>query len=156
MATQANSYDLLVGQIMVSDVPTAKIDLTVKDAAALMEKGDLGCLVVVDGFTAIGIVTEKDIVQKVAAEGVDPSKVLIEDIMSTPLITISANSTVRQVSEAMRTYKVRKIVVTDENERLVGLVTSVELAKWCSAQNNYSDPALNALAELKPGEGPYE
>ncbi len=101
--------------------------------------------------------TEKDIVQKVDAQGVDPTKVLIQDIMSSPLITIPKDSTVRQVSDAMRTFKVRKIVVKDENGSLVELVTSCELAKWCSAQNDYSDPALNALpAQLKPGEGPYE
>ncbi len=141
---------------MLKDVPTVAPDVSVKDAAAKMEKGDFDSLIVVDGVTAVGIVTEKDIVQKVAAEGFDPSKVLIEDIMSSPLITIRSDSTVRLATEAMRTYKVRKIVVMDENEHLVGLVTSFELAKWCSAQNNYSDPAMNALAELKPGEGPYE
>jgi CBS domain-containing protein len=141
---------------MVKEIPTAKPDTPVKEAAALMEKSDLGCLVVVDGSAAIGILTEKDIVLKVAAEGFDSSKVLIEDIMSSPLITISPNSTVRQVSEAMQTYKVRKIVVMDENGTLLGIVTSVELAKWCSAQSNFSNPALNALAELRPGEGPYE
>jgi CBS domain-containing protein len=153
---EAASYDLPVTQIMVTDVPTISPDVTVKDAAVKMEKTDSGSLIVVDGVTALGIVTEKDIVQKVAAEGFDSAKVLVEDIMTSPLITIPSTSTVRQVSEAMRTFKVRKIVVMDEKEQIVGLVTSVELAKWCSAQNNYSDPALNALAQMKPGEGPYE
>lgn len=141
---------------MVTDVPTASMDLTVKEAAGLMEKTDYGCLIVLDGAAAIGIVTEKDVVQKVAAEGIDPTKVLTQDIMSSPLITISVASTVRQVSDAMRTYKVRKIAVMGESGGLVGLVTSGELAKWCSAQNKYNDPAMNALAGLKPGEGPYD
>jgi CBS domain-containing protein len=156
LTAQGNSYDLPVSQIMLKEVPTTALDVSVKDAAAKMQKGDLSSLIVVDGLTAVGIVTEKDIVQKVAAEGFDPSKVLIEDIMSSPLITIKSNATVRLATEAMRTYKVRKIVVMDENDRMVGLVTSFELAKFCSAQNDYSDPAMNALAELKPGEGPYE
>jgi CBS domain-containing protein len=145
-----------VKQIMITDIPTVEPEINVKDAAAQMEKSEYGCLVVVEGAAAVGIVTEKDIVQKVTAEGIDPTKVLIEDIMSSPLITISVNSTVRQVSDAMRTYNVRKIVVKEKNGVLVGLVTSVELAKWCSAQSKYSDPALNALAEIRPGEGPYD
>jgi CBS domain-containing protein len=156
LAAQENSYDMPVGSVMITDVPTVKADLTVKEAAGLMQKNDYGCLIVVNELTAIGIVTEKDIVQKVTAEGIDASKVLIEDIMSSPLITVPSNSTVKEVSEAMRTYKVRKMVVMDERGALVGLVTSVELAKWCSAQSNYTDPAMNALAELKPGEGPYD
>lgn len=142
--------------IMVRDVPVVDIDENVKNAATMMEQKEYGCLIVVDEGVAIGIVTESDIVLKVTAEGVDPMKVLVQDIMSTPIIDILSDATIADVAEKMNTFKVRKLVVTDENGRLLGLVTSIDLAKWLSAQKNYTDVTLNALAKMGPREGgPY-
>lgn len=145
-----------VMDIMVRDVPVVSVDENVKNAAVLMEKKDYGCLIVVDEGVAVGILTESDIVLKVTAEGVDPSKVLAQDIMSTPIINVMSDATIAEAAEKMSTFKVRKLVVTDENSRLIGLVTSIDLAKWLSAQKNYSDLTLNALAKVGPAEGgPY-
>lgn len=145
-----------VMDIMVRDVPVVSVDENVKNAAVLMEKKDYGCLIVVDEGVAVGILTESDIVLKVTAEGVDPSKVLAQDIMSTPIINVMSDATIAEAAEKMSTFKVRKLVVTDENSRLIGLVTSIDLAKWLSAQKNYSDLTLNALAKVGAAEGgPY-
>ncbi len=147
---------LSVEEIMVEDVPVVNVDENVKNVAALMEKKEYGCLIVVDADIAVGIVTESDIVLKVTAEGIDPSKVLVQDIMSSPLISVTNKASVRDVATKMSTFKVRKLVVTDEKGRLVGLVTSVDLAKCLSAQKNFSDVTLNALAKIGPLEkGPY-
>lgn len=147
---------LSVEEIMVEDVPVVNVDENVKNVAALMEKKEYGCLIVVDADIAVGIVTESDIVLKVTAEGIDPSKVLVQDIMSSPLISVTNKASVRDAATKMSTFKVRKLVVTDEKGRLVGLVTSVDLAKCLSAQKNFSDVTLNALAKIGPLEkGPY-
>ncbi len=148
MSGREESSALSVGKIMVTDVPVVNVDKNVKEAAALMEKKDYGCLVVIDADIAAGIVTESDIVLKVTAEGVDPSKVLVQDIMSSPLIRVTNKASIRDVAEKMSTLKVRKIVVTDENGGIIGLVTAIDLAKWLSAKNNYSDLTLNALAKV--------
>jgi CBS domain-containing protein len=145
-----------VEEIMISDVPVVNLDENVKNAAALMEKKGYGCLIVLDHDIALGIVTESDIVLKVTAEGIDPSKVLALDIMSSPLIGVIKNASILEAAEKMRTFNVRKIAVIDDGGRLVGLITSVELARWLSAQNDYSDVMLDALAKLGPVEGgPY-
>lgn len=157
MSTQEVSLGVSVGEIMVTDVPVVEIGENVKEAASLMEKKGYGCLVVTDSGIATGIVTESDIVLKVTAEGVDPSKVLIQDIMSSPLISVTDDATIGDVAKVMSALKVRKVVVTDEDGALIGLVTTIDLAKWLSAKKNYSDLALNALAKIGPGEGgPYE
>ena len=77
--------------------------------------------------------------------------------MSTPLITVRATATIREVAEKMCVYEIRKMVVTDDQGRLVGLVTAGDLANWLAEQKNYSDPALNAIARLKMScdNGPY-
>jgi CBS domain-containing protein len=82
-------------------------------------------LIVVVEDLAVGIVTEYDIVLKVTAEGVDPEKVLAQDIMSSPLISVTKNVSVLEAAEKMSTFKVRKFVVTDERGKLVGLITQL-------------------------------
>jgi CBS domain-containing protein len=156
MSVRKEPLAVSASEIMVTDVPIVNVDENVKTAATLMEKKEYGCLVVVEADIAIGMVTESDIVLKVTAEGVDPSKVLVQDIMSSPLISVKNKASISEVAKTMTTFKVRKIVVTDESGRLVGLVTSIDLAKWLSAQKNFSDLMLNALAKLGPREGaPY-
>ncbi len=148
----------LVGDIMVTDVHAVGTKATVKDTAAVMAREGHGCVIVVRANIAVGMVTERDIVHKVTSMGVDPSKIRVEDIMSTPLITISPEATIMEAAEKMSEYEIRRIVVVSEDGRLVGLLTAGDIARWLAKQKDYSDPALNAIARLKtpPTAGPYQ
>lgn len=142
---------------MAAKVLTVDAAATVKDAAVLMSKRAYGCVLVVENNHAIGIITERDIVRQIAAEGIDPSKVQAADIMSTPLVTVTVNATVMEAAERMSAYGIRRIVVVHEDGALAGLLTAGDLAKWLAKQKNYTDSALNAIARLKKGGtgGPY-
>ncbi len=159
MSTQKQEQPLErpVLEIMTSEVSVVEMWTTVRQAASLMAKSGCGCLVVVRGNLAVGIVTERDIVHKITAEGVDSEKVMIQHIMSTPLITVASNASIREAAEKMSTYEIRKIVVVDKVGKLVGLVTAGDLAHWLAELNQFSDPALNAIARLKMkgADGPY-
>jgi CBS domain-containing protein len=146
-----------VQEIMAARVLTVDAAATVKDAAVLMSKKAFGCVLVVEGNRAIGIITERDIVRQIAAEGIDPSKVRAADIMSTPLVAIPVNSTIMEAAERMSAYRIRRIVVVYDDGALAGLLTAGDLAKWLAKQKNYSDSALNAIARLKKvgTGGPY-
>lgn len=146
-----------VQEIMTANVITVDATATVKEAAVLMSKKAHGCVLVVEGNHAIGIITERDIVRQITAEGVDPSKVRAADIMSTPLVTIPVNSTILEAAERMIAFGIRRIVVVHEDGALAGLLTAGDLAKWLARQKGYSDSALNAIARLKKGGtgGPY-
>jgi len=146
-----------VQEIMAASVLTVDARATVKDAAKLMSKKAYGCVLVVEGDRAIGIITERDIVRQIAAEGVDPSKVRAADIMSTPLVTVTLGSTIMEAAERMSAYGIRRIVVVHEDGGLAGLLTAGDLAKWLAKQKDYSDSALNAIARLKRvgTGGPY-
>ena len=147
----------LVGDIMVTDVHTVNTKTTVKDTAAVMAREGHGCVIVVRVDIAVGMVTERDIVHKVTGEGVDPSKIRVEDIMSSPLITISPEATIMEAAEKMSAFEIRRIVVVNEGGRLLGLLTAGDIARWLAKQKGYSDPALNAIARLKTSStgGPY-
>lgn len=142
---------------MAKNVVTINREATVKEAASLMDRRKCSCLVVVQGDAAIGIATERDLVRKVLAAGVNPSKVLVSDVMSTPLVTIGAGSTVVEAADKMSEYLIRRLVVVDENGALVGLITAGDIARLLARKRQYSDSALNALARMrKDGTGgPY-
>jgi CBS domain-containing protein len=98
-------------------------------------------------------------VHKITAEGIDSSKVLIEDIMTTPLVTVGRKARVKEVAEKMSAFEIRRIVVVDESGMLVGPITTGDFAKWFARQRNFMDPMLNAIARVKAAKetstGPY-
>ena len=146
-----------VEDVMAKNVVTVDRKTTVKDGASLMARRKCSCLVVLQGDDALGIVTERDLVRKILAAGVDPSKVLMSDVMSTPLVTIGPEATVSQAAEKMSEYLIRRLVVVDDDGALVGLITAGDIAKLLARKKEYSDSALNALARLKKDGtgGPY-
>lgn len=139
----------LVQEIMVTDVHAVGMDDSVKDTAAMMATEKHGCAIIVSSGIAVGIVTERDIVHKVTSEGVDPSKVHVQDIMSTPLITVSPMATVMEAAEKMSRYEVRRMVVVDGEGKLVGVLAAGDIARWLAKQKDYADSSLNAMARLK-------
>jgi CBS domain-containing protein len=142
---------------MTVKVLSSKAGTSVRDAISLMVKNDAGCLVVVSDQNAVGIVTERDILNKITAEGVDPSKVRVEDIMSSPLIFVQPSSPISEIAEKMSTFHVRRTVVLNQKGQLAGIVGAEDLARWLAKENNYSDAMLNAIARIhEPGHsGPY-
>lgn len=99
---------------------------TVAETAALMKgSGYLEAIVVKNGVP-VGIVTERDIIYKVVAEGKDPSSVRADAIMSTPIHTIDKGAKVGEAVAEMGRLEVRRLGVTDGG-RLVGLITQKEI-----------------------------
>lgn len=148
------SLDESVEQLMSKDVLTIDMNDSVLSAAANISKKSVGCLIVVRDRQAVGIVTEQDIVTKVTANAADPKKVYVRDIMSTPVISVKRLATLRDAAELMTEYKVRRLVVVEEDGALSGLITTEDFARWLAKQGDYQDAALNAIAKLKAG--PYQ
>ena len=149
--------EALVDSIMSKKPEAVGPDLTVTKAAAILAAREDRCLIVTKNDIVLGIVTATDMVEKVIAEGANPERVFVSDIMTTPVITVSVTATIGKVAELISEYGVERLPVVDESGSLAGLVTSVELARWLAKMNDFQDPALNALAKLKKvGEGgPY-
>ncbi len=157
ISLQSNTEEDLVEDVMAKQIVKMESEATVREAAALMERRRCSCLVVARGSIAVGIITERDLVRKVLAISVDPSKVLISDIMSTPLITIGPQATIIEAAEKMSEYLVRRLVVVDKSGALVGLITASDIARLLAKKKEYSDSTLNAIARMrKDGTGgPY-
>lgn len=113
-----------VGQICVRQVDTAKPGETVNVAALRMLQRAVGTLVVVDDAQRpIGIVTDRDLVERVVAKNRSPLDITLRDVMSTNIRTISESSTIKSAVAMMRTNKCRRLPVVDDNQRLIGLIS---------------------------------
>jgi CBS domain-containing protein len=143
----------LVKEIMRKDVIVMDGSKSVLEAVKLMAKSDVSSVIVSKDDSIVGIVTERDVVRKVVAEQFEPDEILLENIMTTPLITISQEATVEDASKAMVTYGIRRLPVVDE-ERLEGIVTATDIARHVAAEKDYRDSRLNAVARISPDELP--
>lgn len=114
-------------EMMRHNPTTIDYNTTVAEAASTMCRADVGSCIVLENGLPIGIATEQDINCKVVAHDRRPSEVQISEIMSTPLITISAERTVSEAAQMMVRHRVRRLPVVDENYRVIGIVTVRDL-----------------------------
>jgi len=119
---------LLVREVMTTNVKTVRPFSTVKDVVQKMNKFGIGSVVVVEEDRPVGIITERDIMRSIAEQFFDPSVVKVKDIMSTQLVTISADVSVEEAARLMATRKIKKLPVV-ENQKLVGIVTSMDVMR---------------------------
>lgn len=118
---------LTVGEICTREVTFADKDTNLVTAAQLMRRDHVGALVVVDHLNGerkvSGLLTDRDIVTCVIAQGIDPDPLFVEDIMSAPVITVQEDDSLIDLMRTMRTNGIRRVPVVNEKQDLVGLVT---------------------------------
>lgn len=119
-----------IQDIMTKDPSCVTANATVREAAQVMKREDVGIVPVVDGQNdrhLVGVVTDRDIAVRCVAEGKDGT-CRVRDVMSADdLATCSADDDVGNVMEAMRTEKVRRIPIVDERGLLVGIVSQADV-----------------------------
>ena len=119
-----------VNNIMSKNVLTVDKSISIQQAALSMKKSNVGCVIVTENTMPIGIVTERDFVTKVAAEG-RSLFTDINEVMSSPLITISPEETVWEAAEMMKEKVIHKLAVK-KNEKIIGIVTATDIVKISS------------------------
>ncbi len=118
----------LIEQIMTSNVMTIPLHLNLGEALSRMAVAGISCMVVVDGKSPVGILTERDAVRLVS-EGIDPDTVLIGPLMSRPVLTVQLGTTLHKAALLMKQEKIRHIVVVDEKGDIAGIVTQTDIIK---------------------------
>jgi signal-transduction protein with cAMP-binding, CBS, and nucleotidyltransferase domain len=114
-------------EVMKRNPSMISIEATVAKAAKVMCQEEVGSCIVIQRNLPIGIVTEEDINCKVVAKDLKPSNVRVNEIMSTPLITVSADKTVGDAAHMMVKHKVRRLPVVNEKKKVIGIVTVRDL-----------------------------
>ena len=114
---------VFVRDVMTKDVIVEDPDCTVFDAAKKMAAKHIGGLIVVRSGRPVGLVTERDILWKVTAREKNPKKVLVREVMTSPVVTIAPLSTLRAAARIMIGHNVRRLVVT-RLDNVEGIVTA--------------------------------
>jgi len=117
-----------VESIMVQKVITVGSDATVRDAVNLMNKHDIGCLVIVENGKPAGIVTERDMLKRILAQSEELEKIDIQKVMSKPLIVGKPDMEIENAAQIMFTKKIKKLPIVEKG-KLLGLLTLTDLLR---------------------------
>jgi CBS domain-containing protein len=111
---------------MVASVVTLEPGTGVVDAAKRMIQEEKGPLPIVEGERPVAIVTDRDIIAHVVAEGLDPTSMTVDDIASQELVTIGPDQDVNEARQLMNQYELDRILVV-EDDRLVGIISEADI-----------------------------
>jgi CBS domain-containing protein len=134
-----------IKEIMTEFVQTIPVGSNVKQAAQIMYKGGIGSIVVTQKGNPVGMLTERDIVGKIVSQDLSPSKVLVEKIMSNPIITIQKDEIIDEAALMMSIYGIRRLVVVDKKYNISGIITTTDIASWLSRNEDYKNNTLHAI-----------
>jgi CBS domain-containing protein len=123
------TYLLKLEDVMVEDVIAVEEGATAKEVAELMNKHEIGCLIVMKMGKPAGIVTERDLVKRILLESKDPEKTKISEIMSKPLIVGKPQMELEQTVRLMVEQEIKKLPVTQDG-KLVGLITLTDILRF--------------------------
>ncbi|RCV48348.1 CBS domain-containing protein [Marinitenerispora sediminis] len=127
-----------VRDIMSSDLATIPPQASLYDAARIMRDRDIGDVIVTEGETPKGVVTDRDIVVRCVAAGKDLEQERVADVCSPQLTTVSPDADQEEAVRLMRDKHVRRLPVV-ENDRVVGVISIGDLARQRDPRSALAD-----------------
>ena len=128
--------DITVGDAMTRGVICVDVDDSVQDVAEVMKKNDISSVLVTQEGEGVGIITERDILKNIVAESRDPARVASKDIMTSPLITVTPDSSIDEAATMMRDRDIRRLVIAD-GDNIIGILSEYDIVRI--------EPALHTL-----------
>jgi CBS domain-containing protein len=132
-----------VSDVMSTDVQVINPDATLQEAAQKMRDGDFGVLPVGDMDNLIGIITDRDIVVRAVAEGMDVDTP-IRDAMSKQIVFANQDDSLEDAARLMSDHQIRRLPVVDADHHLVGIVSLGDFA----VESSDLAPVTEALSEI--------
>jgi len=117
-----------IRKIMVKKVKTVPMDTKVQKAVKIMNKNRINCLVVTYDKRIAGILTERDLLERVLEKGKDPKEIDVSEIMTRQVLVGKPTMELVEASKFMFEKKVKKLPIMEKN-RLVGIVTLTDIAR---------------------------
>ena len=116
-----------ISDLMVTDVVTVEPGASVVDAAKRMIQEEKGPLPVVEGDRVVAMVTDRDVIARVVAEGLDPNSCSVDDVATKELVTARPDQDIDEARQLMAEHELDRILVTEEGDRLVGIISEADL-----------------------------
>lgn len=124
-------FPSVVADIMSSPVITVEGEANARDAAILMTDRRIGSIIVTERGRPVGIVTERDLLERVVSPCRDPCETRMKEIMSSPLITVPGDTNILEAMRKMREKDISRLVVM-EGDRLIGIVSERDIIRAVS------------------------
>jgi len=153
--SSSSSAEATVGQLMSKKLETINPSNTAQEAAKKMRDKKVSSLVVTILLEdkPIGIVTERDLVRQVCTKDVSSNSIIVHEIMSSPIATIDANSSIEVAADIMIQDKVRHLIVMKGENKVLGIITSSDFIDYLEDKLNLDDVNARILQSLKEEEG---
>jgi CBS domain-containing protein len=138
-----------VRQVTRKELVTIYSHSTAQEAAKRMRSKKVSSLVVIEkGDAPVGIVTERDLVRSVCSRDISSDSVLIQEIMSSPIVTIDIDASIEQAADKMIQNKVRHLLIT-ENDKIYGIITPSDFTIYLTENLNMDEVNARILQSLK-------
>ena len=136
-----------VSDVMTTDVEFVDGGATVQQAAELMGELDVGALPAGSAANVEGILTDRDILFRVVAAGIDGASTLVRDVLSQPVITCRDTDEIAVAMDVMASNHIRRLVVQSEGGRVVGWVTMADVSRKLLVEGRLMQSALRDLTK---------
>jgi CBS domain-containing protein len=117
-----------VKDVMVKEVIAVEADAKVRDAVELMNKNEIGCLIVQKRGKPVGMITERDILKKIVCQSKNPEEVRVSEIMSRPLVVGKVDMDLEEAARLMLKRNIKKLPIVNGG-KLVGLITLTDVVR---------------------------
>lgn len=134
-------------QIMSSNVQLANPEMSICDAAAMMQSNDIGVLPVGEDDRLVGVITDRDIAVRAVAAGKEPRATKVRDVMSEGVRWVYDDASTKEAAQIMSKHQIRRLPVIDHDKRLIGIVSIGDFA----VESSEIRPAAEALTGVSKG-----
>jgi CBS domain-containing protein len=125
-----HDLSLCVEDAMMKDVITISLNLTIEYAAKIMAYHKISSILVMSKDELIGILTEKDILTRVVAKGINPREALVKDVMTSPVITVGPDTSLEEANRLMQENKIKKLpVIAPNKKKLMGILSQTDFSR---------------------------
>lgn len=139
---------MLAKECMTRNVELGSPNMSLKEAAKKMKEGDFGMLPVRDGDRLVGMITDRDIAVRAVAEGKDPNKVQVGEVMTSKVLYCFEDQNIHDIVKNLGQNQVRRLPVLNREKRLVGILSLGNLVQ-SDADAREIDEALQQISQRK-------
>jgi CBS domain-containing protein len=150
-----NGKTITIANVMTKSVISVDASITINEAAKMMEDAKVGAVIVMENNLPVGIVTDRDFSVKVVSHAYQITAP-VKQIMSSPLVSINSDETVRMAADLMHDRRIRKIPVIDDG-KVVGIITATDIVNLLavSVEEDIRDMYFHSIAKIYTNYSPY-
>ncbi len=141
---------MLVAEIMTRQAEVVPSHLVLKEAARRMQQLDVGTLPVSNGDRLIGMLTDRDITIRATANGLDPGRTEVREVMTPQVIYCFEDQDVSEAAKLMQEKQIRRLPILNRQKRLVGIASLGDMAVHSGEEGIVSKTIKHVSAPAKP------